>query len=246
MVAPVAGEVVAPAEARRERVRAMMRDEVLTAARQIVQDQGVKGLAMRTLAQAVGVTAPTLYDYFPSKEAVLDALYIQGASLMLAEFQAAIDGSEPGRPRLQAIGSAYRRFALSHPDLYLLMYGRVDASYRPGVDEMACGMDVQQATVGAVAEAIALGHLRPGDPEAVAHVLWTLAHGHVSLEINGFLTGKCHNGDAAGLYDRNFALLFAGLIPPTADAGAAVGAEFERESDSATSPRGKTGAEGPV
>lgn len=217
MVANAEPVAVAPAESRRERMRAMMREDVLAAARRIVQEDGVKGLAMRALAQAVGVTAPTLYDYFPSKEAVLDELYLHGADLMLTAFKDAIASSEPGLDRLQAIGQAYRGFAIGHPDLYLLMYGRVDASYRPGVDEMACGIDVQMATIGAVAEAMEMGCLRPGDPEAVGHALWTMAHGHVSLEINGFLGEKCHAGDAAALYERNFDLLFSGLSAAAPD-----------------------------
>src|SRR5262245_29540883 len=62
---------------RRERVRALMRQDILDAARRLVQEEGIRGLTMRALGRAVGVTAPTLYDYFPSKEAVLDALFIQ-------------------------------------------------------------------------------------------------------------------------------------------------------------------------
>src|SRR5215211_8505822 len=116
----------------------MMRDEILAAARQIVKESGVKALTMRALGRAVGVTAPTLYDYFPAKEAVLDALHVEGANRLRTELLTAVANTMPGRERLRAFGEAYRRFAVENPDLYLLIFGRADASYQPGEAEMMC------------------------------------------------------------------------------------------------------------
>jgi AcrR family transcriptional regulator len=174
---------------RRERVRAMMRDEILAAARHIVKEEGVKRLSMRALGRAVGVTATTLYDYFPAKEAVLDALYCEGAERLRTELMAAVASTAPGRERLRAFGGAYRRFALENPDLYLLIFGRADAAYQPGEAEMLCAHANFELLVDAVRGAIACGELREGDPVAMAHAAWFLAHGFVSLEIGGFMTG---------------------------------------------------------
>jgi AcrR family transcriptional regulator len=174
-------------ESRRRRAHALMREDILTAARRIMHESGVRGLSMRALGRAVGVTAPTLYDYFASKEAVLDALYREGTDRLLAEMRQAVDTTQPGAARLRALGEAYRRFAFENQDLYLLIFGRADASYHPGQDEITCSRVSFDLLVDTVEEAIALGEIRPGDPQEVASAFWFLAHGYVSLQINGIM-----------------------------------------------------------
>src|SRR5690348_5253093 len=160
MVVEEAARTEGMAGARRDRARAMMHHDILDAALRIVKEDGVKGLTMRALGRAVGVTAPTLYDYFSSKEDVLDALYRQGAERLHEVFAEAVAASEPGLDRWRAILRGYRRFALANPELYLLMFGRVDASYRPGEAETQCALANFEAVVNVVREAIAKGDLR--------------------------------------------------------------------------------------
>ena len=201
-----------PGRTRRQRVRAMMREEILAAARAILQESGVKGLAMRPLGQAVGVSAPTLYDYFPSKDAVLNALYAEGADRLCDAFDAAIQGSRPGIERLTAIGWAYRRFALDNPDLYFLIFGRVDASYRPGEEERARGQAVHKKLEEVVGEAIEIGALRAEDPDHICNAMWALAHGQITLEISGFVDA-CSPWPAELMYEKSWELLYTGLLP---------------------------------
>jgi AcrR family transcriptional regulator len=206
---------------RRERVRAMMREEILAAARQIVKENGVKGLSMRALGRAVGVTAPTLYDYFRAKEAVLNALYCEGADRLHAELLAAVAITTPGRDRLAAFGVAYRRFAIENPDLYLLIFGRADASYHPGEAERLCAESNFELLVAAVREAIDHGELRDGDPIGMAHAAWFLAHGFVSLEIGGFMTEleskqPCAHGSLDAFFGDTMDHLIQGLRPTPA------------------------------
>ncbi len=209
---------VAPAGTRRQRERAMMREDILSAARQILKESGVKGLAMRPLGRAVGVTAPTLYDYFPSKDAVLNALYAEGADRLCDAFDAAIAASQPGVDRLTAIGRAYRRFALDNPDLYFLIFGRVDASYRPGEAEKARGYAVHEKLQAVVREAIECGALRPDDPDLICNAMWALAHGQITLEISGFMD-DCDPHQPDYLYEKSWEYLYAGLAPASPAAG---------------------------
>lgn len=213
----VVDQPVAPGGTRRERMRAMMREDILAAARAILQESGVKGLAMRPLGRAVGVTAPTLYDYFPSKDAVLDALYVEGADRLCVAFDEATAASQPGLDRLTAIGRAYRQFALDNPDLYFLIFGRVDASYRPGDEEKARGHAVHEKLEAVVREAIEIGALRAEDPELICNAMWALAHGQITLEISGFVD-ECGPWQAEQLYEKSWEFLYSGLMSPAAGA----------------------------
>ncbi len=198
---------------RRERVRAMMREEILEAARKIVQDRGFEGLAMRPLASAVGVTAPTLYDYFPSKEAVVGALFLQGIALLHEAFDGAEVASAPGVVRLRAIFNAYREFGVTHPDLYQLMFGRIDPSFKPDETAIERAGTIPQRACQAVTDAMELGEIRPGDVDQVMNAIWVMAHGHVMLEINGFCEKKSQFGDGFEMYQNNFWILFTGMEP---------------------------------
>ncbi len=54
------------------------RDRILEAARELISDQGYEHLTMRSLAEASGVTVPTIYNLIGNKEAVLGATIHEG------------------------------------------------------------------------------------------------------------------------------------------------------------------------
>lgn len=203
---------IRPEGTRRERLRAQMRREILDAARRIVHEQGIENLSMRALASAVGVHAPTIYDYFANKDAVLDALYLEGADRLHAAFAEAIAAFPPGRARLQALGRAYRRFARSDPDLFQLIFGRVAASYRPSEAVVPRAAELFSVLLHEVQEAMDAGELRLADPAEVALATWSMAHGFVTLEVNGYLE-KCQPLPTDVLYQRCLDVLYEGIHP---------------------------------
>jgi AcrR family transcriptional regulator len=58
----------------RERRRRMLRDEILAAAQQLLGERGFAALAMDEVAQRVGVSKPTLYAHFPTREDLVAAM----------------------------------------------------------------------------------------------------------------------------------------------------------------------------
>lgn len=60
---------------------------ILQATRSIFASQGYAGLSMRTVAARVGVNLSTVQHYYPSKDALLEALLLQ----TLQEYQKAVD-----------------------------------------------------------------------------------------------------------------------------------------------------------
>lgn len=198
---------------RRERLRAQMRQEILTASRQILRESGFKDLSMRASAQAVGVTAPTLYDYFPSKEGVLDALFVEGCDRLQHTLRQILATVEVGLPQLRQIAFAYRAFAHDEPDLFQLIFGRVDRQYRPADEVKGQVMVLADLLVAAIVAAIEIGDVRPVDPQAACLSVWTSVHGFVTLEINGFLDEKCEPGTRDAVFDESLDMLIDGLRP---------------------------------
>jgi AcrR family transcriptional regulator len=210
--------IQAPAKAaesgkRRDRLRAQSRQEILDAARRILREQGIKELSMRGLAQAVGSSPATIYDYFASKEGVLDALFQQGAERLFVTFQEAVSSTEPGLSQLRQIALAYRAFAHDEPDLFQLIFGRVDRTYRPNEAAKARGTALFDILVAAVEQAEAVGQLRPIDPVAAALSAWAAVHGFVTLEINGYLGEECGTVGGDAMFETSLRLLFEGFSP---------------------------------
>ena len=148
---------------------------------------GPRTLSMRALAEAVGVRAPTLYDYFASKEDVLNAVFMQGVELLAGQFQGQLETTEPGLERLVRIGIVYRKFGIENPDLYQLLFAKLDQSFIPGEEQRTASKGLFDVLRNHVADALEIGVLRPNDPDFVALSIWSAAHGYVTLELVGYV-----------------------------------------------------------
>uniref|UniRef100_UPI0034DFA0FF TetR/AcrR family transcriptional regulator n=1 Tax=Streptomyces flavofungini TaxID=68200 RepID=UPI0034DFA0FF len=89
--------------------------EIVGAARELLEESGAEKLTMRSLADRLGIKAPSLYKHFPDKAAVEVELIAQ----MLDEFATVSEAAEARSPgSLDALTDAYRAYALRHPHLY--------------------------------------------------------------------------------------------------------------------------------
>lgn len=136
--------------------------EILDAARALLDREGADGLTVGRLAEDLGIKAPSLYKHFAGKRAIEVQLIAAGFEQFAAGLQAATT--------LEAIGRAYRAFALAHPHLYRLMNDRPLPR-----DELPEGLEQRAA-----APLVAL----VGNAD-VARAAWAFAHGMVSLELAG-------------------------------------------------------------
>jgi AcrR family transcriptional regulator len=87
--------------------------DILHAAIEIAQRQGLAGLSMEAVARHAGVATSTIYVYHASKEALIDAAYLatKGA-LAEAVFR---DPGLPVRPAFLHMADAYLRYLVEHP-----------------------------------------------------------------------------------------------------------------------------------
>lgn len=179
MAAPAAG-----AKGRRARYSEEMRQDILQAAREIITEEGAGALSMRGIARRIGYSAPALYEYFTGKEAIAEALFIEGFQ-KLAEAMEYVEQSEPDPvARIRAMGIAYRQFALTYPQEYSIMFSRPIPEFQPKEEHLETIANRAFAPLQRTfAEGIASGVIRPMDARTGATAAWGLVHGLVSLEI---------------------------------------------------------------
>lgn len=94
-----------------------------TAAREILEEEGLDALSLRSVARRAGVSHAAPYRHFSSREALLAEIAMEGLEQLRSEI--AIAGGAPGLPteRIVHIGACYAGFAARHAGLLKLMFG---------------------------------------------------------------------------------------------------------------------------
>jgi AcrR family transcriptional regulator len=178
---------------------------LLRAAGKILEKEGVEALALRPLARRTGVSHAAPYRHFRDRESLLAALAAEGFAML---GRALRDAAAAGG--LRAMGEAYVRFALGHPQRFRLMFG---GSLR---------LDAHPALRQAAAQTYA-GLVRAFEPLAgaegaltAAAAAWSLVHGLAQLLLDGhFAQAKTAGRDAAAFVHAVIgAVRFARAAPP--------------------------------
>src|ERR1700759_2722098 len=94
----------------RARRRAETIEEIVGIAVELMGQGGVAALSLSDVARRLGIQPPSLYKDFPSKLALYDAGFAEGARRARDRFRAAASGAEPGLPALAAGIDAHARF----------------------------------------------------------------------------------------------------------------------------------------
>jgi AcrR family transcriptional regulator len=89
---------------------------IFAAARELFDQDGAEGVSMRRIAKKVGITPMAIYKHYPDKDALLNALMLDGFAVWEARVEA-LKASEP-LVWLQAMGEAFLDFALHQPRRY--------------------------------------------------------------------------------------------------------------------------------
>lgn len=185
--------MVTAAERRRERMREETREAILDAARQMVEEEGVDGFSLRGVARAVGYSPAAIYEYFGSKEELLDCLYFEGRGGLSDRMAAVLDGAPEGQSpiaTLCAFGHAYRQAALEQPELYRLIFGRGKTPREVsgnGADDDVPTSNAFGLLIDVIAKGIEDGEFIQAPAPVVAMAAWTMVHGFVTLELGGVL-----------------------------------------------------------
>ncbi|GGM66876.1 TetR family transcriptional regulator [Longimycelium tulufanense] len=114
---------------RRERLRAETEREIRASARELLVREGREAVTLRAIARELGITAPALYRYYDSREALLVALCQDICADLAADLRAAIDrvGQDQPAERVFAACWGFRRWALAHPHEFALVFARPSA-----------------------------------------------------------------------------------------------------------------------
>jgi AcrR family transcriptional regulator len=150
-------------------------EEIVAAARLSLESDGLDGLTMQRVAEAVGVRAPSLYKHVRSRGDLVRLIADDVARQLAAELDAATTGDPRGDLRAQL--EAFRAFAHAQPAAYGLLFAQLPDAWRPDTAVLARSSEAALRTAAALAG--------PDRALEAARTVVAWAHGFVSMELAG-------------------------------------------------------------
>jgi AcrR family transcriptional regulator len=206
------------------------RATLLSAARRAVEESGPEVLRARALTAEVGASTQALYTLFGGMPGLFEAI-VADAFAEFARYVSEVPESEDAVADFFAKGWAYSEWALSHPQLYRLMFGLIGGGLRrhAGLEVVVAGtaanspqaqaaVDVLVRSMTRVADS---GRIDPVDPVLAAGQFLSATHGYLLLEIAGVVADAAEDAGIARALAVN---LMVGLGDDRAAATRSLGA----------------------
>jgi AcrR family transcriptional regulator len=132
-----------PLRDRQAERHAATRAEILETAWDLAREHGLTYFTLRDVAQRVGMRPPSLYSYFPSKNAIYDAMFGQ-AWASYVDIVDELERTLPAAPRaaLKAIAHSFFDFAIADLARHQLMNQRTIPGFVPSPEAYAPAVNV--------------------------------------------------------------------------------------------------------
>jgi len=166
-----------------------LKNELLEAAENRIQNGGVRALSLRKLAKDAGVTTMATYHHFANKKALLVEIAIRGFDSLAREMSRSSKNAKSPKQAVTGIMRAYFHFALEKPEIYHLMFGR-EIQGKQLIPEFKSAAN---RSFYIMAEAVKAhldnsGHEVDADPVGLS--FWGTLHGLVCLVTDGTILYK--------------------------------------------------------
>lgn len=208
---------------------ANMQEAIKETAWKQIAEHGAPALSLRNIARELGITAPAIYNYYPSRDDLVTALIID-AFTSFGDWQIEARDAVPRADtigRFKAIGMAYRGWALRYPQRYQLIFGTPIPGYEPPAEQIFPASARSLSALVSVVDALRIAGRLQADPFpqvqdtfkisyeqwksvggdfgllslSVAVLIWSRVHGLVSLELGGKIPPFGAQGDELYLYE---------------------------------------------
>lgn len=165
-----------------------LRQTLLSAATQMIAENGIESLSLRKLAEKVGVSRTAAYHYFQDKNHLLCAIAADGFRRWQDSLDLLNDQLED-LDKFEQYILGYINFATSNPEEYELMFGRCiwkQSKCTPELQEIS--RITFQNQVDMIEQWQSIGLVSGDNPLRIAQVIWGTLHGIAKLFIDGVYT----------------------------------------------------------
>jgi AcrR family transcriptional regulator len=183
----------------RARRREQTREEILAAAWDLAERDGIARLSLRDLANDVGMRAPSLYTYFASKAAIYDEMFAAGYRQLDAALAGLHLDLDAPVDSVAATLEAFVAFCQASTPRYQLMFTRAVPDWEPSAEAYA----VSVASYAHMTDQLALLGIRdPRDIDLLSALSSGLAAQQLANDPNGDRWRRLSHDAAAMFLDH--------------------------------------------
>ena len=170
---------------RRAREKELLRQQILSAARELFVGEGYENVSMRKIANKIEYSPTTIYLHFKDKADLLDSVCQETLLNLLNTLEELKRDMSDPIETLRKSGQAYVEFGLKYPQDYKLTFViRPQFQKGLGLQEGSVGEKVFNYLRTMVSECIRQKIFRQMDVETTGQVLWAAVHGVTLLLID--------------------------------------------------------------
>ncbi|GAB4045109.1 TetR/AcrR family transcriptional regulator [Spirosoma litoris] len=163
---------------RKPRSREQTRSGIVKTAKSIARREGWQAVSIRKIADAIEYSAPIVYEYFDSKDVLLDEIRNEGFRHLYKEYDRILSLYRDPEKRLYEISLVQWQFARENPEIYQVMYN-LDGAY--------CTIPVYQSETMQAVSAIVCKTIFSFIPKAEESIKrlyyqwWSISHGMIAM-----------------------------------------------------------------
>jgi AcrR family transcriptional regulator len=175
----------------RERRQQRTRQAILSAAVDLINEEGADKLSLREIARRIDYSPAGLYEYFGSKDEIIDAICLEG-NRRLSEYLGAVPDTLPFEQYTLKLGRAYIEFARHNADYFQLIFSRLPSEIPdiPADYDLKNYVPPPEDNLGYAYNAVQMGMeageiAPPSDLNVleIAITFWGLVHGLAMLQV---------------------------------------------------------------
>lgn len=168
-----------------------IKDEILSHAVEIINDEGFNRMTMRKIAAKNNMSATNLYNYFSNKDEIYINILIRGFKQLYEQLKTVCDTSSEPLERGKKYVMAYLMFGIKNYNYYDIMFSPALPKYNDYVgtpleslatiemDYSRKIIELSVETVGAVLKK--QKRISPDEAERRMIEIWSMLHGMISL-----------------------------------------------------------------
>lgn len=189
-----------------------IRNIILEAARKIISKEGIQGLSIRKITNAIEYSPAIVYHYFKDKNQIVESLATEGYEKILASIRAVkVDANKP-EEEIEEVFRQYIESYLSHPEEYKAFMLSEDNTMLERTRILEKGIVEKSQTMklldNCIKRGIEQGIFEPYNEELTAQIIWTSTFG---LIMKIMLEKDISKDQVNRLIDHHFNILFKGL-----------------------------------
>lgn len=163
-----------------------LRQQLINAALRLIAERGPEQFTMADAARMAGVSIAAPYRHFQNRDDLIDSATMAGLERVANEMKQVLAGQTRGTVQsIAALGKNYVAFAVREPEMFQLIFRKVDD------EERLCPIEeAGRETYGVLLEEVALYLNKDAVDEQVLRTalpLWTFVHGMATMLINDLL-----------------------------------------------------------